>query len=240
MDYVTGVMTRQGYKRFFTPDGITKLKQLKGDGVENKDIADKLGASLGAVRYQLSCLGMGRTNASGWNDERVTTLKKLWSEGFSASQIAGRLGGVTRCAVIGKVHRLGLQGRATTSRIRSRAKRARTTLRSKPAIKGNPVFRAMLAKPTIDTEAMGELIIPVKERKTIETLEECSCRWPIGDPLAAEFHFCGKEKIKGLSYCEFHARKAFQISAPTKRRINGVVEGKGMVERADEVLEAIA
>jgi len=45
-----------------------------------------------------------------WNDERVDLLKKLWSDGLSASQIAGRLGGVTRNAVIGKVHRLGLSG----------------------------------------------------------------------------------------------------------------------------------
>ncbi|MGZ5850479.1 MAG: GcrA family cell cycle regulator, partial [Methyloceanibacter sp.] len=51
-----------------------------------------------------------------WNDERVELLKKLWAEGLSASQIASRLGGVTRNAVIGKVHRLGLSGRATSSR----------------------------------------------------------------------------------------------------------------------------
>jgi len=51
-----------------------------------------------------------------WTDERVELLKKLWADGLSASQIAGRLGGVTRNAVIGKVHRLGLSGRATSSR----------------------------------------------------------------------------------------------------------------------------
>ncbi|MFC3265598.1 GcrA family cell cycle regulator, partial [Camelimonas abortus] len=51
---------------------------------------------------------------SGWTDERVELLKKLWSEGLSASQIATAMGGVTRNAVIGKVHRLGLSGRART------------------------------------------------------------------------------------------------------------------------------
>ena len=51
----------------------------------------------------------------GWTDERVALLKKLWLEGLSASQIAKQLGGVTRNAVIGKVHRLGLSGRATPS-----------------------------------------------------------------------------------------------------------------------------
>ena len=50
-----------------------------------------------------------------WTDERVETLKKMWAEGQSASQIAKELGGVTRNAVIGKVHRLGLSNRATAS-----------------------------------------------------------------------------------------------------------------------------
>jgi GcrA cell cycle regulator len=47
-----------------------------------------------------------------WTEERVETLKKMWAEGQSASQIAKELGGVTRNAVIGKVHRLGLSNRA--------------------------------------------------------------------------------------------------------------------------------
>ena len=50
-----------------------------------------------------------------WTDERVELLKKLWSDGLSASQIAAELGGVTRNAVIGKVHRLGLSGRAKSA-----------------------------------------------------------------------------------------------------------------------------
>ena len=49
-----------------------------------------------------------------WTDERVATLTKMWGEGQSASQIAKELGGVTRNAVIGKVHRLGLSNRATS------------------------------------------------------------------------------------------------------------------------------
>ena len=50
-----------------------------------------------------------------WTDERVELLKKLWTDGLSASQIAAELGGVTRNAVIGKVHRLGLSGRTKTT-----------------------------------------------------------------------------------------------------------------------------
>src|SRR5438552_14769579 len=58
----------------------------------------------------------GREANMGWTDERVELLKKLWQDGLSASQIAKQLGGVTRNAVIGKVHRLGLSGRAAPSK----------------------------------------------------------------------------------------------------------------------------
>jgi GcrA cell cycle regulator len=163
-----------------------------------------------------------------WNDERVELLKKLWGEGLSASQIAGRLGGVTRNAVIGKVHRLGLSGRATTSRMKSHRPRARAAtarrLAAKPAAggrfgqTGNPAVRALYqpeAEPFVPTAE--ELVIPLKERRTIQTLTECSCRWPIGDPQMADFHFCGKQKVTGLPYCEFHARRAFQ-PPQTRRR----------------------
>ncbi len=50
-----------------------------------------------------------------WTDERVELLKRLWGEGLSASQIAAEIGGVTRNAVIGKVHRLGLSGRGKSN-----------------------------------------------------------------------------------------------------------------------------
>src|SRR3569833_4431146 len=56
------------------------------------------------------------TQLLNWTDDRVEQLKNLWTEGLSASQIARALGGVTRNAVIGKVHRLGLAGRASPSR----------------------------------------------------------------------------------------------------------------------------
>jgi len=161
-----------------------------------------------------------------WNDERVELLKKLWTEGLSASQIASRLGGVTRNAVIGKVHRLGLSGRATTARIKSLRPRARTNQVAakriaKPTARypqiGNPAVRA-LYQPEAEPfqPAVDEIEIPLAERRSIETLTECNCRWPIGDPQAADFHFCNQKKVAGLPYCEFHARRAFQ--PPQARR----------------------
>lgn len=164
-----------------------------------------------------------------WTDERVELLKKLWGEGLSASQIAGRLGGVSRNAVIGKVHRLGLSGRATTSRMKSHRPRTRTATAKRPAAKsrfatvGNPALRALYqpdAEPFVP--AAEELEIPLAERKTIQTLSECNCRWPIGDPQLADFHFCGKNKVPGLPYCEFHARRAFQPPQPRRRERDGL------------------
>src|ERR1700741_3654370 len=84
----------------------------------------------------------GRKKSMSWTDERVELLKKLWSDGLSASQIAAELGGITRNAVIGKVHRLGLSGRAKSpSSAAPRPRKARAhphMLRvSRPAIRGN-------------------------------------------------------------------------------------------------------
>src|SRR5262245_56865255 len=160
-----------------------------------------------------------------WNDERVDALKKLWADGLSASQIAGRLGGVTRNAVIGKVHRLGLAGRATTSRMKShRLPRVRTAqsvkrslMRSRSVgIANSPLKSLYLADSEPYVPPAEELVIPLNERKYIQTLTESCCRWPIGDPQQPEFHFCGRKKIPGLPYCEVHARRAFQ--PPQARR----------------------
>jgi GcrA cell cycle regulator len=152
-----------------------------------------------------------------WTDERVELLKKLWAEGLSASQIAARLGGVTRNAVIGKVHRLGLSGRATSSRSSSpRPRRAHVPRASRVSslmfgTRGNTAL-----KPQFELEAdpapapLEELVIPLHERASIMTLKEQMCRWPIGDPSDPEFHFCGRKKLGTLPYCEHHARMAYQ------------------------------
>lgn len=156
-----------------------------------------------------------------WTDERVELLKKLWSEGLSASQIAGRLGSVTRNAVIGKVHRLGLSGRATTTRMKPTRTRRVTPAakRAKPTFKqqGNPAFRSLYQAEAEPYQAPAEEFeIPLAERKSLQDLTENSCRWPIGDPQSPEFHFCNKNKVPGLPYCEHHARRAFQ--PPQARR----------------------
>jgi GcrA cell cycle regulator len=82
---------------------------------------------------------------------------------------------------------------------------------------GNPAVRALYMDSEAYVPPAEEIEIPLAERKTIQTLTECSCRWPIGDPQTAEFHFCGRPKVPLLPYCEVHARRAFQPVAPRRR-----------------------
>ncbi len=153
-----------------------------------------------------------------WTEERVELLKKLWADGLSASQIAGELGGITRNAVIGKVHRLGLSGRGKTTNQQPKARKPRTTQSSRPSQPrsiGNTALKVDYApapKPIAAPRPapVEELIIPVEERATILTLTEQSCKWPIGDPSSSDFYFCGRHSDPGIPYCEHHARVAYQ------------------------------
>jgi GcrA cell cycle regulator len=165
-----------------------------------------------------------------WTDERVELLKKLWAEGLSARQIADQLGGVTRNAVIGKVHRLGLSGRATTSRpktMRPRKKRVEAIGKASGGGRqsASPALAARTASPhqspglenfpSALLTPIDELVIPLKDRVTMETLKESHCKWPIGDPAEDDFHFCGHNRHEDGVYCEFHTAKAYQ---PARRR----------------------
>lgn len=159
-----------------------------------------------------------------WTEDRVEVLKKLWAEGHSASQIAKELGGVTRNAVIGKVHRLGLSGRATPSRPVKRPPRlARPKPRLQPdgsVITPKPSRVAMIDAPlrTAEKAAMVAALPPQMladgEAATILTLRDSMCKWPIGDPADPKFAFCGRKSSAG-PYCEEHGKVAFQ---PAKKR----------------------
>jgi GcrA cell cycle regulator len=159
-----------------------------------------------------------------WTDERVELLKKLWSEGLSASQIAAELGGITRNAVIGKVHRLGLSGRAKPSSSIPRTRKARPShlLRvNRPATRGNTALaRHPLAMYELEPEAEPEPlenIIPIGQRCQLLQLTEATCRWPIGDPGSPDFFFCGGKPAGEFPYCAYHARIAYQPMADRRR-----------------------
>lgn len=126
-----------------------------------------------------------------WSVDRVELLSKLWIAGYSARQIAERLGeGITRNAVIGKANRLGLSkpSKSSVTRQQRQRERAEKVLRLQP---------------------------PTDEGATIFSLTASTCRWPIGDPGDLDFHFCGAKSNGGQPYCEYHAARAYQ---PPKAR----------------------
>jgi len=111
-----------------------------------------------------------------WTDERVELLKKMWSEGQSASQIAKELGGVTRNAVIGKVHRLGLSNRSGGAAPAAPApkpepKVAKPAPKPAAAVKRDP---APAAKPQDEDDEPMQTAAPIPARKQII---------PAGQPL---------------------------------------------------------
>ncbi|MBZ6077244.1 GcrA family cell cycle regulator [Microvirga puerhi] len=162
-----------------------------------------------------------------WTDERVELLKKLWADGLSASQIATELGNVTRNAVIGKVHRLGLSGRAKDKVAAPAAQRARKPARAPsapapiaPQNRNNVIVASIPRQPAaeaVEIMAEDDVAIPMSERVTIMDLRESMCRWPMGDPTKPEFRFCGARSLTGLPYCAHHARVAYQPVADRKR-----------------------
>jgi GcrA cell cycle regulator len=166
-----------------------------------------------------------------WTDERVELLKKLWADGLSASQIATKLGEVTRNAVIGKVHRLGLAGRATTSRIRTARPRSNIALfpaRSaqvqyrtfgNAALKAAPQPQERKAAAIIPLRALPELEPAPEGVITLAELKETMCHWPIGDPMEEGFHFCGRRKSFGVPYCEHHAAIAYNPAGRRRRAV---------------------
>ena len=171
-----------------------------------------------------------------WTDELVEQLLRLWEQGLSAKEIALKLGhGLTRNAVIGKIHRLRADGKAPLRRqgtqpqaeaSRKPAPRSRQggTADATPATAG-----ALALKPEAEEKAA-----PVAEEKTaprlveretglvdnILDLNDKTCRWPIGEPDEDGFCFCGREPAQGLPYCQHHASIAYQ-GTEQRRRATG-------------------
>ena len=154
-----------------------------------------------------------------WTEERVELLKKLWQDGLSASQIAAELGGVTRNAVIGKVHRLGLSGRGQPTSSIKRQRRTHSTgvrrVRQMITVGNLALKPDHLAEPEI--RPRRNVVVPIARKLSIFQLTEKTCKWPIGDPGLEDFHFCGHNSLENLPYCEYHAGVAYQAPEPRRR-----------------------
>jgi GcrA cell cycle regulator len=171
---------------------------------------------------------MGDLNNT-WTPARIGMLQELWGSGLSAKEIAARLGsGITRNAVIGKAHRLGLSSRPSPiKRVAEKGSGAvgmKTRLSAPKSmgirreVGGNAGFNARsMFKDEGDARSKrgeGGNYSPRVFKNTNIAAQTAAqqCRWPVGDPLKAGFHFCERMSIPGMSYCYDHACLAYQGS----------------------------
>lgn len=165
---------------------------------------------------------------SEWNEDRIAVLKELRKQGYSASQIASRMGGVTRNSVIGKLARLGM----TSARAQSLSATMTATRRNVAKLKqaamqaGTPRTRhkvrlAEIAHLPEETPPPGPVV-------TFSALEPHHCRFPYGDPRSKDFGFCGCQKLAGSPYCPAHTRKAYVMVSPS-RPVEHVAKTDGKV-----------
>ncbi len=123
-----------------------------------------------------------------WTPDRVKTLMALWAEGISTLEIGRRLG-VTKNAVVGKVHRLGLPKRQSPINSTPRTPRA--------------------AKQTEPVRMKPQTIPLTKDMVKMEELSSGMCNWPEGEPGSEDFRFCGQPSVEGKPYCAAHCARAY-------------------------------
>jgi len=155
-----------------------------------------------------------------WTAERTALAVKLWGLGKSASQVAADLGDVSRNAVIGKLHRLGLSGRGAPStpkgpnwHQRRDAQRAEARKSGPPSRPATPRKGAQYEEGSSPAEvvALANAVVPLM--LPLEGLGD-GCKFPYGD---GPFHFCGHDKPAGQSYCKAHHRLSFRPDDARKR-----------------------
>ena len=172
--------------------------------------------------------GPRRCAALRWTDARIAYLKAQWLKGVTARQIARQLGGgISRSAVLGKIHRLGFADLSPRSWVhrshlkRGGARRVSDQLRAERpfslAFAGQqwpPPAWVIEAKPYVEDPRI-DADIPLAQRRSLLELTRSACRWPVGDPSHPDFFFCGAEALRGRSYCAAHGARALRPAAAT-------------------------
>ena len=137
-----------------------------------------------------------------WTADKEKKLRQLWAEGHSASQIAGILGNTTRNAVIGKAHRLKLQGRLIKKKSATKTTVEKNDISE---VKNQKLgrkarFKALLLDKNFEPEN------PTK----LDDLIDGNCRWPLGEKMKPASLFCGRKSIEKFPYCKLHLLYAYQ------------------------------
>lgn len=151
----------------------------------------------------------------GWTPDRVDTLKRLWLDGLSYSQIARQLGGTSRNALIGKINRMGMSYRATPADPQHvfRTARPRPPRPPKAALKAPkaPAYivlgRLHEGKPATPLPPLREITLSVEPRHWL-TRKFGECAWPVSGEGAATLSCCAPSS--GATYCAAHHRLSHQ------------------------------
>ena len=160
-----------------------------------------------------------------WNDDHIKVLTELWQKGLSASQIAAQMGdGVTRNAVIGKIHRLGLNARRIAE-----PKIVPLQVHKDTSDALAEDGKALLMEQLDDSPLAEDADKTPGGCASIVALSHHSCRWPIGEPQSPSFRFCGARKVNGHSYCAVHLQRAYQ---PVRRKRKAASGGEAQAQRA--------
>jgi GcrA cell cycle regulator len=172
---------------------------------------------------------------SSWTEERVATVKRMVTENYTASQIAAELGGVSRNAVIGIIHRRKFSGVSAHApgapQVRNRggrpanigggpaqaikAKRRRLQVKGRHGAFGAGVVE-VADPPMLEINGVADTEIPAAQRCALLDLTNTTCRWPVGDPQSPEFFFCGAPGAdceSGRPYCALHSSRAYDRTA---------------------------
>jgi GcrA cell cycle regulator len=171
---------------------------------------------------------------SHWNDERIEKLKKLWAEGLSCSQIASKIGGISRNAVIGKVTRLGLSGRNVPARRTSAPSARRKVHIQKNNRSQGPrgLSQAVVHVLSNFTPPPEPLFVPPSDRKPLVAFDRMGrdigvqrdeCRWIFEEPGHPHYGCCARKIVEGTSYCIDHLSAVYQPPA-LRRRDNSKTE----------------
>ena len=169
-----------------------------------------------------------------WTRTRIRSLRRIRSTGATGDEIARQLGeGMSKNAVSAKIRRLGMaRSRADANRDRGVARRLRSRpwlcldpLHARNPSNGEWLFPALVfysqnrpAKEGCPDDACRDAHIPVAQRRSLLQLDSGACRWPVGDPSARDFFFCGAMALVGKPYCAEHCARAYRA---TSRQLGG-------------------
>ena len=139
-----------------------------------------------------------------WTPEKITQLTQLWAVGRTCSQIAAVIPGSTRNSIIGKVRRIGLANRAPSGPRRAKGSRKPRQQTLVAILRPTQEPVPLEEPPPIRLQGSTDGLVRLVD------LTKMVCRWPVGDPRAKDFHFCGHKPKEGAIYCPYHCSVAYQ------------------------------